>query len=54
MFAALFASVGIVSHVPVAEALFLISASLCGLMLLFVVAMPAPAPVPVRVRRRHF
>jgi hypothetical protein len=51
LFAMLFASVGVASHVPIAEILFLISGSLCAVMFLF--AMAAPAPVAVRVRRRH-
>ena len=51
--AALFAVTGIASQVPVAEVLFLISASLCGIMLCIALATPAHAPVPVRVRRRR-
>ena len=51
--AAVFAVTGIASQVPVAEVLFLISGSLCGLMLCFALAAPAHAPVPVRVRRRR-
>lgn len=53
VFAAVFASAGIVAQVPVAEALFLISSSLFGILLLFGVSTPARAPVPVRVRRRR-
>lgn len=52
--AAFVASVGIASYVPLAEVLFLISASLCAVLLLFGLAMPARAAVPVRVRRRRF
>lgn len=55
MFASLFAVTGLASQVPVAEVLFLISGSLCAVMLLFTLAPPsrAPAPIPVRVRRRR-
>jgi hypothetical protein len=52
VFAAVFASIGLVSHVPAAEALFLISASLCAVLFLFGINTPSHAPVPVRVRRR--
>jgi hypothetical protein len=48
----LFAAVGIGSHAVIAEALFLISGSLCALMLFFAVATPDHAAVPVRVRRQ--
>jgi phosphotransferase system glucose/maltose/N-acetylglucosamine-specific IIC component len=51
--AVLFAVTGFASEVPVAEVLFLISGSLCGIMLCFALATPAHAPVPVRVRRRR-
>ena len=51
--AALSAVTGIASHVPVAEALFLISGSLGAIMLVFALATPAHALVPVRVRRRR-
>ena len=51
--AALFAVTGIASHAPAAEVLFLISGSLCGIMLCFALATPAPALLPVRVRRRR-
>ena len=51
--AALFAVTGIASHVPAAEILFLISGSLCGVMLCFALATPAPALIPVRVRRKR-
>ena len=47
----LFGAVGLGSHAVVAEALFLISGSVCALMLFFAVASPAPAAVPVRIRR---
>ena len=50
--AAVFATLGIASHVPVAEALFLISGSLCAILFFFGMNTPARAPVPVRVRRR--
>ena len=45
------AAVGLGSHAVIAEALFLISGSLCALMLFFAFATPDHAPVPVRVRR---
>ena len=51
--AALFAVTGVLSQVPVAEVLFVISASLGGVMLVFAWAAPAYAPVPVRVRRKR-
>ena len=50
---AVFASIGIASYVPVAEALFAISCSLGALMLVFSLNVPTQAPVPVRVRRRR-
>jgi hypothetical protein len=37
----------------VAEALFLISGSLCAVMLFFAFTTPVHAPVPVRVRRNR-
>jgi hypothetical protein len=51
---ALFAVTGFASEVPLAEVMFLVSASLGAVMLFFAMAMPsqAPAPIPVRVRRR--
>jgi hypothetical protein len=39
--------------VPVAEALFVLSGSLGGLMFVLAMSMPAHAPVPVRVRRHR-
>lgn len=52
--AALVASIGMASYVPIAEVLFLNSASLCAVFMLFGLAMPAaPSLVPVRVRRRR-
>jgi hypothetical protein len=52
--AALVASIGMATYVPIAEVLFLISASLCAVVLLFGLAMPpAQSLVPVRVRRRR-
>ena len=53
LFEAVFAGIGLASHVPVAEALFLIAGSLCAVMLFLVAATPVhePALVPVRVRR---
>ena len=47
----LFGMLGLGSHAAVAEAIFLISGSLCALMLLFAYATPAPTALPVRVRR---
>ena len=49
----LFAAVGLGSHAVVAEAMFLISASLCAVMLFFAAATPEHAAVPVRIRRFH-
>jgi hypothetical protein len=51
--AAIFASLGIASSVPVAEALSLISGSLCAILFFFGMNTPAHAPIPVRVRRRR-
>jgi hypothetical protein len=51
--AALFAVTGIASGAPAAEVLFLISGSLCGILLFFALATPAHALVPVRVRRKR-
>ena len=51
VFTILFGAVGLGSHALVAEAMFLISASLCALMLFFALATPDHAAVPVRVRR---
>ncbi len=48
-----FAAIGLGTHAAAAEPLFLISASLCALMLFFALATPAPAAVPVRVRRNR-
>ena len=52
LLALFFGAVGIDTYAPVAEALFLIAASLCAVMLLFAFAPAAHAPVPVRVKRR--
>jgi hypothetical protein len=53
--AAFVASIGMATYVPVAEVLFLISASLCAIFLLFGLAMPPKqALVPVRVRSRRY
>jgi hypothetical protein len=52
-FAAAFALIGMTSGEAVAEALFLVSGSVCALMLFFGLTAPAPAPIPVRVRARH-
>ena len=51
--AALSAVTGLASQVPLAEALFLVGATLGGVMLAFALASPAHEPVPVRVRRRR-
>ena len=47
----LFGAVGLGSHAVLAEAVFLISGSLCALMLFFAFAAPDHAAIPVRVRR---
>ena len=52
-FAAAFALVGMASGEPIAEAIFLVSGSVCALMLFFGLTAPAPAPIPVRVRTRR-
>jgi hypothetical protein len=52
-FSALFATTGLVSGIPLAEILFLITASIGVLLTGFAVASAAPAPIPVRVRRRR-
>jgi hypothetical protein len=44
---------GLASQAEIAEVVFLISASLSAILLLFAVTVQAPAPVPVRVRRRR-
>jgi hypothetical protein len=48
-----FGALGLSSHAAAAEALFLISGSLCALMLFFALATPAPAAIPMRVRRER-
>ncbi len=48
-----FGAVGLGSHAVAAEALVLISGSLCALMLVFALATPTHAAVPVRVRRER-
>jgi hypothetical protein len=55
LFAVVFAGIGLASHVPVAEALFLIAGSLCAIMLFFAAVTPTHEPVlvPVRVRRNR-
>ena len=53
VFTILFGAVGLGSHALVAEAMFLISGSLCALMLFFSLATPDHAAAPVRVRRLH-
>jgi len=47
----LFGAVGLGSHAVIAEAMFVITGSLCALMLFFALATPDHAAVPVRVRR---
>src|SRR4051794_29051812 len=47
----LFGAAGASSQAAAGAALFLITASVCAVMLLFALATPAHAPVPVRVRR---
>ncbi len=51
--ALLSAAIGLSSHVPLAEALFLVSAALGSVMLIFGLATPVHAPVPVRVSRHR-
>lgn len=51
LFAVVFAAIGTHIHAPVAEAMFLVSGSLCAVMLFFAFTTPVHAPVPVRVRR---
>ncbi len=48
---ALFAAIGLSSYAPAAEALFLIGAPLCAVLLFFGFATPSHQMVPVRVRR---
>ena len=52
LLALFFGAVGINTYAPVAEALFLVTASVCALMLLFAFAPAVHAPVPVRARHR--
>ena len=52
LLALFFGAAGITTYAPVAEALFLVTASVCALMLLFAFAPAAHAPMPVRVKRR--
>jgi hypothetical protein len=51
-FTALFVAVDIGSPVPLAEAILLISGSLCVVMAFFALTVPVHTAVPVRVRRR--
>jgi hypothetical protein len=51
--AALAATTGFASGVAAAEALFMISASLCAVLLFFGFTAPSPEPAPVAVRRRR-
>ncbi|HZH12186.1 MAG TPA: hypothetical protein VEZ24_17685 [Microvirga sp.] len=44
---------GFASHAEIAEAVFLIGASLSAILLFFALTVQAPAPIPVRVRRRR-
>jgi hypothetical protein len=53
LFTMLFALVSIGSHVPLAEALFLISGSLCAVLLLLGLMPQAHASIPARVRRHR-
>ncbi len=46
-----FGAVGLASHAAVAEALFMISASVFAFMLLFALATPAHRTVPARIRK---
>jgi hypothetical protein len=52
-FAAAFALAGLASGEALAQAFFLVSGSVCALMLFFGLTAPAPALVPVRVRTRR-
>jgi hypothetical protein len=52
-FSALFAVTDLASGIPLAEILFLITASVGVLMSGYAAALVAPAPVPVRVRHRR-
>lgn len=47
------AAIGVAQHSPLAEATFLIAASLTAVTLLFGLAAPTPSAVPVRVRRNR-
>ena len=51
LLALFFGAVGITTYAPVAEALFLVTGSVCALMLLLAFAPTVHAPVPVRVKR---
>lgn len=44
---------GMASQTEIAEAMFLIGASLATVLLFFALTVQAPAPIPVRVRRRR-
>ena len=52
-FAAAFAFIGMASGEAIAEALFLVSGSVCAVMVFFGLTAPTPALVPVRVRARR-
>jgi len=52
--AALVASIGMASYVPLAEVLFLITAACVVLLVFGFAAPPAQSLVPVRIRRRRF
>ena len=53
LLATAFALIGNASGAPLAQALFLISAAVCGLTLLLASASPTPAPIPIPVRARR-
>ena len=53
LFAVVFAGIGLASHGPAAEALFLIAGSLCAVMQFFAAVTPAHEPVLVPVRARR-
>ena len=49
--AVVFGAVGLASRAVIAEALFMISASVFMFMLLFALATPAQGTVPMRIRK---
>ncbi|WP_243375298.1 hypothetical protein [Microvirga solisilvae] len=47
------AATGMASHSDIAEAMFVIAASLSAVLLFFAMTVQTPAPIPVRVQRRR-